>query len=524
MRFRTLITMIIAGVILPLLSFGQGQYFNVLQDYDSTVDFGTNILQLSDTGFLIYGTGFNNNINTEQLEWMTVNGDASQVLNKHSLGSAIYGTDYFSGHPGSLKHLSGGGYVAPITKGTFNTSHTYRQTTGLIWLNNQLDTTLVRTYTDTSIYSDIANDCTLLPDGGYLITGRSDLNTDTAEAQIYALLIRTDSSGNLLWSKRYKQNPTYGAGFQTAVYSGNGEITVGGFTEGVDMANGIYIAFPWFVVIDTTGNVLFQREYFHYRGGGSIRKDVNGGFFHWGSVDSLTVPNDPLDFRNFPGYIAHLDDNLLFQWTKVFYDTIHPDYNIQVQNVQQLHDSCYLVMGSYRSIVTPGLQSWVAKISKTGTILWQQVLMVDTGRDESYLEDAVEKPDHNIVLTGMGFLRDPNNPQFRDQDFWIVGLDSNGCPQPGCAPTGVHNITAAALQDIIVYPNPSNGTFTIRASSQKGKWIQVMNALGQVVYNEQASFIQGEIPVHLNVPAGMYIMQLIDADGGKVIKPLIIYK
>src|SRR6185312_13188748 len=107
MKIRILILSIIAGVTLPLLSFGQ--YFKVLQDYDSTVDFGKNVALLPDSTLLIYGGGINNNSNTNQLEWIKVSSDGSQVLSRHSLGATAYGTDFSPQFPHALIPLSDGG-------------------------------------------------------------------------------------------------------------------------------------------------------------------------------------------------------------------------------------------------------------------------------------------------------------------------------------------------------------------------------------------------------------------------------
>ena len=53
-----------------------------------------------------------------------------------------------------------------------------------------------------SAYNDLGLDCDSLPSGGFIIAGnRTDTNNENKH---YGLIVKTDSRGNLLWSKKYE--------------------------------------------------------------------------------------------------------------------------------------------------------------------------------------------------------------------------------------------------------------------------------------------------------------------------------
>lgn len=72
--------------------------------------------------------------------------------------------------------------------------------------------------------------------------------------------------------------------------------------------------------------------------------------------------------------------------------------------------------------------------------------------------------------------------------------------------------------EINVFPNPSNGEFTIQLnqenSSKNNIRIQLLNSTGQVVYHNNFSFLNGkeEINVRENIVPGLYILQIIDGN------------
>ncbi len=87
---------------------------------------------------------------------------------------------------------------------------------------------------------------------------------------------------------------------------------------------------------------------------------------------------------------------------------------------------------------------------------------------------------------------------------------------------GVANVTAA-LENIGLYPNPNNGTFTIKGdiSGTAPISLEVTNIMGQIVYKDVATVSQGQITKNMALPAvadGIYFLRLVQGGGSKIMR------
>ncbi len=80
-----------------------------------------------------------------------------------------------------------------------------------------------------------------------------------------------------------------------------------------------------------------------------------------------------------------------------------------------------------------------------------------------------------------------------------------------CGNTGVNEGLQNAAS-IAVYPNPSNGTFVIKATSPMNK-VEIYNILGELVYSETAVTSDNKLVDLSAQPAGIYIVQVLLANG-----------
>ncbi len=78
------------------------------------------------------------------------------------------------------------------------------------------------------------------------------------------------------------------------------------------------------------------------------------------------------------------------------------------------------------------------------------------------------------------------------------------------------NLPLAELQNLAVYPNPSNGLFTFRASWLTPQTsVKVYNMLGQMVYYSQLSVTNSAYTINLSgEAAGLYFYKVISGAGG----------
>ena len=482
MMKRTILFLTLA-LIAPGYCFSQ--YFQRLQDFDSTYDWGWDIFRRNDGSLFVIG-GSEKQPTVPYLSTMTLlSPDGTAILSRRQLN--IDSCGIYPGNPGETRRLPDSGYLMPLTiQSSFGGA--FRSRAGLARLDANGDTLFVKKYTDTTKDFEGIYPCTITPSKHYLIGGFREQNN--VPDSYKGLVICTDSLGDTLWTHIYQEpwgNPSC---VNSIIPLPDGRIVIGA----MDMrrvtvpGNFYYHNSPWFIITDSLGNILKDTLYNNtYGGGGTIYKDKNGGYIHFGEIELFVNP-DPTGIENFPSYIAHLDTNFRVEWITTLPYTDYYGRRACWQ-VKQLRDSAYLMIGDINSYHAPFDAGWAAKVSRTGALLWTHEYYSDTNH-YAYLRDAVEQPDGSIVLVGKSYNDTTPSWHVPIGDIWLVGVDSNGCEMPGCGPDTVGNLTVQDIQPpengISIYPNPSNGSITVDAQragsltlfSMEGRQIAVYAAPG----------------------------------------------
>ncbi|MBS1771548.1 MAG: T9SS type A sorting domain-containing protein [Bacteroidetes bacterium] len=510
--------LLIAVVVLITPMFCAAQNFNVIYDFDSSSDWGTSIFYRNDGNYLVPGLGYKQFKGSHYA--YVVSPDGKSIISKETF--SIKGENYFNGYRGRVKRLTNGNYITPYSiiwdKPTYPNGYTISPGYGIMDSNGKM--LFHKTFdSDTACCDQQITDCIVMPDKGYLLGG--DFYDRTAKTQ-KGSLIKLDSNGNMQWRKLYAYYfpwTYYFTRINSMQLISNNRMVVGAHYEDLVWANP-YINFnrPWFLLMDTAGNILRDSAYRYgfagmgTMGGGNIFKDVNGGYFHYGQYDRV-YNSQHLDFIcNYPDYLAHLDDSFKMTWLTLFPDSPGHKY---IWTVRQLHDSCYLVMAGKRKNENSQGLGWAAKVDKKGKVVWDNTYYFDT-TFENAISDAVELPDHSIVFTGHS--RDSNSPLWRNHDMWLLKIDSNGCEIPGCVPTKIKSISNES-PDVVVYPNPVYEQLYIEGLSLNTR-IQLFDLYGRVVYSS-ASINTKESINTSNLSPGNYILQLVNTNGERVIKKIV---
>lgn len=114
------------------------------------------------------------------------------------------------------------------------------------------------------------------------------------------------------------------------------------------------------------------------------------------------------------------------------------------------------------------------------------------------------------TINGVGVCNDPCAiPQTVSSNYIPVG------------PVGIGNV--AGNLNIGLYPNPNNGNFTVSGNigSEKTVIIEVLNTVGQVVYQDQVTAVNGNINTQVsvnNTPNGVYMLRVRGKESSKLIR------
>lgn len=492
-----------------------GQYHNKLYDIDGTNDFCSDIRLMADGRLLLTGGALQSSFYSAAAS--LVLDDTGFVIVNHQLITPPwnYGARY-----GKMKEIFGGTFVQPVSMYMYNNNGILKGKAGYIEFDSNGEIITVNSFTDTLSNYEASDDFIQLPDSSFLFCGERFYNTYTGIEYAHGFIYKLDKEWNQIWRQIYDFAPpsSLGTFYQSIQYITGNMVVVGSCLRYYQSSTVEYINRPYFALLDTGGNVLYSKFYGSgYRGGGNIYKDKNGGYFHWGRKDSLVIPSDPLEFRNHPGYLAHLDDSFNFVWTYVYYDTVQAPYHLSIQNVLQLSDSGYLVMGIWhQNGGVSSAEAYIGKLSKEGVLLWEHKLHVGDGTYDCYLVDAVEKPDKSLLLVGSA--KNASNPVPWNQDFWLVGLDSNGCLVAGCSPTGVVQLPQKA-GEVKVYPNPTSGAIT--ASVPEKGTISIVNLQGQVVGAYELQQGNNQLQLSSGLAPGLYMGKVLLANGQQTLVKIV---
>jgi len=188
--------------------------------YVGTHDYYGHVIRTFDGGFVLYG-------------WSSVNSPDVFVLKLDSAGaiqwSKIYTTTDIEEYP-SIEQTSDSGYII--------SSSSY-----LIKTNENGNISWAKSISNTSCYSVIQTS-----DGGYALGCATD-SLDELN------IVKTDSSGNLIWSKHYEKIiPGYGI---FIIESTDGGYGIAGTTEDLGFGEEDF----YFVRTDTSGGILWSKAY-----------------------------------------------------------------------------------------------------------------------------------------------------------------------------------------------------------------------------------------------------------------------
>jgi hypothetical protein len=205
--------------------------------------------QLPDQGYLLVGTVY-------------VSGDDGDILliRTDSLGNQLWKKTYGELHiieaAYSLDQLPNGEFLIGYMSQDIDTFYTFHP--GMLKIDNQGNEFWKRLYSGP--YDDAGCAVTLSQDGNYLLGSSYGYISEHPIISISKVwIIKTDTSGNILWDRKYGDKPFYGQAL--TINEGNdGSIIVSG-SGGFEETPGIE---GWIVKTDSNGDSLWMRRYRYF--------------------------------------------------------------------------------------------------------------------------------------------------------------------------------------------------------------------------------------------------------------------
>ena len=352
----------------------------------SNSDYGSEVQQTFDGGYII--TGYTKSYGAGSNDAWLIRTDSSG----DTLWTKTFGRDS-DDYSQSVQQTSDSGYV--IT-GSTNSSGAGLHDVWLIKTDTVGDTLWTKTFGGSG--SDQGNSVRQTFDGGYIVTGYTK-SYGAGGSDVW--LIKTDASGEDLWTKTFgRSGNDYG---QSVRQTFDGGYIITGFTD--SFGAGLYDI--WLIKTDASGDTLWTKNFGgnDYEEGYSVRQTIDGGYIITGRTWSLSKGVSNADIRLIKtdasnnilwtktyggsyyekgnsvqqtsdcGYIitgytesygANIQDAWLVRtdasgntlWTKTF-----GGVNIDEGNsVQQTSDGGYIVTGSTRSYGAGSYDIWLIKI------------------------------------------------------------------------------------------------------------------------------------------------------------------
>jgi len=193
-------------------------------------------------------------------------------------------------------------------------------------------------------------------DGGYVLTGETNSfgagNSD-------CWLIKLDYSGNVQWNKTYGEATHDGA--YSVIQTNDGGFALAGYTTVVNASKDV-----WLVKTDSSGNMLWNRTY-----GGvgndfatSVIQTVDGGYALLGDTSSFGESI----YRTYC-WLIKTDFNGNMERDKIFKDKYEDSKSYPAKTLIQTNDGGYTFVASPGFII--GLRDiWLAHVDIQGNMIW----------------------------------------------------------------------------------------------------------------------------------------------------------
>jgi hypothetical protein len=323
-----------------------------------------------------------------------------------------------------------------------------------------------------------------------------------------------DPAGNVL---KVVTAPAAGGAAYSVCIDAQGNMYVSGYyASGIEFPNNTLLTYPqdnnMFVAkYGSNGDFLWAQEGAGPKGsvGSTVSVSSTGDVYVGGSFnDSITFGTTTYCDSAQCGFLVKYDAGGVIQWVDLI-----PAYSINVSSSGiDAQDNC-IITGSYSGTATfgntnlPGSTSevfrdiFIAGYNPQGNAGW--AVKAGSAADDTGYDIAVE-PSSSIYITGyfsnVAFFSPTYITSAGSSDFFIASLPNT---------TSINEIS---IEDAVsIYPNPSDGSFTIEYNDNTPAAISVIDMLGREVYKQALDAGSTNIDLH-TLPKGCYFIKLVSGN------------
>ena len=280
---------------------------------------------------------------------------------------------------------------------------------------------------------DFANSVAITPDSGYIVAGSTKSNDGDVSGNhgnYDYFVAKLSAAGAIQWKKTYGGSgddeaysiiSTFDGSYVVTGFASSGDGDVTGYHGNTD---------AWVVKISATGAIIWQKSL----GGSnldeiySIRQTIDSGYI----LAGITNSNDGDVSGNhglYDCWVVKLNAAGAIQWQK----SLGGSATERAFSGQQTADSCYIIAGGTAS--NDGDVSgnhgaddyWVAKLSATGSLLWQKCYG-GTGNEDA--RSIIQTADGGYIMAGSSDVASGDiTVNYGASDYWLVKLSATGALQ-----------------------------------------------------------------------------------------------
>ncbi len=231
-------------------------------------------------------------------------------------------------------------------------------------------------------------------DGGYIITGSTE-SFGAGSLDVY--LIKTDSSGNMLWSQTY--GGTHSDVGSSVQQTSDGGYIIAGYTSSFGAGEDVYL-----VKADASGNITWSKAFggTHFDVGSSVQQTSDGGYIIAGYTSSFATGYD--------AYLIKTNASGNMTWSKAFGGT----NDDMAESVQQTSDGGYIITGETISFGASLWDVYLVKADASGNMTWSKAF---GGANHDLVRSIQQTSDGGYIITGETTSFGADFP-----DVWLIKL------------------------------------------------------------------------------------------------------